>query len=387
MSVADWVIVAFTALLALRGWSRGFIVSALALVGFAIGAVVGTHIGPLVLNQGSRSPYSPLFSLGGALIIGGLLGTLSEGVGGRARRLLFIPPLRIIDGLAGAGLTACLALGTCWIVGAILVQINDSSGLRHDIQESSILRWLDEVLPPSGPILHALRGIDPLPSVTGPSADVAAPNPAITGAARVRAAQKSVVKITGTACGLGIEGSGWVLSSHLIVTNAHVVAGETDTQVLVNNNTTIGAKAVVFDPRNDIAVLEVGPNLDVPALTLDPDPTVGTSAAILGYPEDGGFRARPARLGDTTATATENAYGVGPVTRDVAALRGLVQPGNSGGPMVDARGQVVATIFAEITNAPANHPGGFAVPDRVVRTELAKAEKAAGPVSTQGCAD
>jgi S1-C subfamily serine protease len=387
MSLADWVIVAFTVLLALRGWMRGFIVSALALVGFGVGAIIGTHVGPLVLHQGSRSPYAPLFSLGGALLLGGLLGTIAETIGVRARRLLFVPGLKLVDGTAGALLTACLALGTVWIVGAVLVQVDGSRSLRHDVAQSAILRALNEVLPPSGPILNTLSRIDPLPSVSGPEANVAAPDPAIIRSARVLAAGASVVKITGSACGLGIEGSGWVAGPDLVVTNAHVVAGEHDVEIQVNADTTLSARAVVFDAHNDVAVLTV-PGLNEPVLSLAGDPAVGTSAAILGYPEDGSFDRQPARLGDTRLTSTQNAYGDGPVQRQVTALRGIVRPGNSGGPMVDAAGEVVATVFAEVTNAPVNHPGGFAVPNSVVRTELAKARAAHGvTVSTQSCAD
>ncbi len=386
MSLADWVIVAFTILLALRGFSRGFIVAALALVGFGIGALIGTHVGPLVLNRGSRSPYAPLFSLGGALLVGGLLGTLAEGFGVRARRLLFIPGLKLVDGLAGAVLTACLALATVWIVGAVLEQVDGSQSLRHDVAQSSILRALNEILPPSGPILNTLSRIDPLPSVTGPEANVAAPDAAIIDSPGVRRVAASVVKITGTACGLGIEGSGWVAGPDLVVTNAHVVAGEHDTEVMVNSQKPVPAEVLVFDPTNDVAVLMVA-GLDEPALSLAAAPSVGTSAAILGYPEDGPFTQEPGRLGDTRLTSTENAYGYGPVQREVAALRGRVRPGNSGGPMVDAAGQVVATVFAEVTNAPENHPGGFAVPNSVVAAELAKARGAVGTVSTQSCAD
>jgi S1-C subfamily serine protease len=390
MSLADWVIVAFTVLLALRGFTRGFIVSALALVGFAIGAVLGTRVGPLVLNQGSHSPYAPLISLGFALLLGGLLGTISEGIGLRARRLLFIPGLKFVDGLAGAGLTACLALATVWIIGAVLVQVGGSPGLRRIVTRSTILRELNEILPPSGPILNTLSHIDPLPSVTGPEADVAAPNPQIVNAPGVARAQESVVKITGTACGLGIEGSGWVAGSGLVVTNAHVVAGEHSTEVQVNGDTPVPAEVIVFDPHNDVAVLRVDGQvngLTEPTLTLAPDPAVGTSAAILGFPEDGYFTSRPGRLGDTRLTRTQNAYGVGPTERQVTALRGVVQPGNSGGPMVDGAGQVVATVFAEVTNAPAGHAGGFAVPNSVVRSELARAGRGKAPVSTRSCAD
>ena len=388
MSVADWVIVAFTILLALRGFTRGFVVSALALVGFGVGALLGTHVGPLVLHRGSHSPYAPLFSLGGALLIGGLLGTLAEGVGVRARRLLFIPGLKLVDGMAGALLTACLALATVWIVGAVLVQVDSSASLRHDVAESSILRELNEILPPSGPILDTLSHVDPLPSVTGPQADVAAPSASILRSAGVVRAGASVVKITGTACGLGIEGSGWVAGPDLVVTNAHVVAGEHDIEVSVpsDSGSPRSAHAVRFDPHNDVAVLSV-PGLAAPSLRLAGSPPIGISAAILGYPEDGPFRREPGRLGDTRLTSTQDAYGVGPTEREVTALRGRVRPGNSGGPMIDAAGQVVATVFAEVTNAPKDRPGGFAVPNSVVAGELAKARRAMTTVSTRSCAD
>lgn len=386
MSLADWVIVAFTVLLALRGFTRGFIVSALALIGFGIGATVGTRVGPLVLNQGSHSPYAPLISLGFALLFGGLLGTIAEGIGLRARRLLFIPGLKLIDGMAGAGLTACLALAVVWIIGAVLVQVGGSPTLRHAAARSAILRKLNEILPPSGPILNTLSHIDPQPSVTGPEANVAAPDPRIVDAAGIVRARSSVVKITGAACGLGIEGSGWVARPGLVVTNAHVVAGEHSTEVQVDGATPIPATVIVFDPHNDVAVLRVR-GLAVPALTLAARPAVGTPAAILGYPEDGAFISRPGRLGETRLTSTQDAYGHGPVRRQVTALRGVVRPGNSGGPMIDAAGQVIATVFAEVTNASAGHAGGFAVPNSVVRGELARAATATREVSTHTCAD
>ena len=142
---------------------------------------------------------------------------------------------------------------------------------------------------------------------------------------------------------------------------------------------------MLFDPHNDIAILSV-PGLHAPALTLARGPLSGESAAILGYPLNRGFNRQPGRLGATQVTATQNAYGNSTV-REISSLRGLVRPGNSGGPMIDTAGQVIGTVFAQITNAPKGEPGGFAVPDAVVRTELAKARIAHRAVSTQGCAD
>jgi S1-C subfamily serine protease len=387
MTLIDWVIVAFTVLLAFQGYSRGFIVGALSLVGFGIGALVGTRIGPLLLPHGSHSRYAPLFGLAGALLAGGVLASGFEGVGRSARRVLRIPGFRLVDGLLGSALTACLALGIAWLVGAIVLQASGSVKLRKDIQRSSILAELNAVLPPSGPILNALARFDPLPSVAGPPADVAPPVRGVLATAGVRAAAVSVVRVLGSACGLGIEGSGWVIGHDLVVTNAHVVAGESNTVVEPRGTgASLPAAPVVFDAQNDIAVLRV-PGLSAPALTLAADPRSGTAAGILGYPLDGPYNAQPGRLGQTQLTSTENAYGRGPVTRLISSLRGLVRPGNSGGPIVDATGHVLATVFAAITNAPRGHAGGFAVPDSVVRTELARALRHRGTVGSGQCAE
>jgi S1-C subfamily serine protease len=381
----DWVIVGFTALLAFYGYLQGFIVGALSLAGFAAGAFVGTRLAPLLLSQGDRSPYAPLFGLLGALLAGGVFASGLEGVGARARSTLRIPGLRTVDGLLGAGLTACVGLGIAWIVGAVAVDASGSRPLRSDIQASSILRALDGLLPPSGPILNVLARFDPLPSVHGPAADVPAPSPGILARPAVRRARRSVVRVFGTACGLGVEGSGWVAAPGLVVTNAHVVAGENDTAVQIGGvGPGLSAHAVVFDPRNDVAILSV-PGLSVPALSMAAAPAPGSSAAILGYPLDGPFDAEPGRLGQTETVATQNAYGQGHVLRSITALRGRVRPGNSGGPMVDSHGHVVATVFAALTGT--SRAGGFAVPDGVVRRELAKAGPQAAPVGAGACAN
>lgn len=381
----DWLILGFTALLALYGYVQGFIVGALSLAGFALGAFLGTRLGPLLLPGGSRSEYAPLFGLLGALLAGAVLASGFEGVGARARMFLRLPGLRAVDGILGALLTASVALGIAWIVGAVVLQSAGSDLLRRDIQRSAILQGLNGLLPPSGPILHALARFDPLPSVRGPEANVPAPPGSIVSAPEVQGAGASVVKVLGTACGLGIEGSGWTVGSNLIVTNAHVVAGETDTTVQVGGNPPgLRAAVIDFDPRDDIAILRV-PGLHLRVLKLATNPRAGTPAAILGYPLDGGFVAEPGRIGQTETVSTEDAYGNGPVLRSITALRGRVRPGNSGGPMVDAAGDVVATVFAAITGASSGQ-GGFAVPNALVRKQLAAAASRTGPVSTGPCA-
>jgi S1-C subfamily serine protease len=383
VSSVDWIIVVFTALLAMYGYSRGFLVGVLSLVGFGVGAFLGTRLGPLLLPSGAHSPYAPIFGLLGALLAGGVLATGLEGMALHARAALRIPGLRTVDGLLGGLLTGCVALGVAWIVGAIALQSSGSFVLRRDIQRSAILRELNALLPPSGPILNALARFDPLPSVHGPAAQVAPPPRGILATRGVIAARRSVVRVVGSACGLGIEGSGWVAAGDLVVTNAHVVAGESDTVVQVDGLPPgLQARVVVFDPHDDIAVLRV-PGLGQPALRLASSSSSGTGAAVLGYPLDGPFVAEPARIGQTETVSTEDAYGNGPVIRTITTLRGFVRPGNSGGPIVDAHARVLATVFAAIVGT-AQH-GGFAVPDSIVARELARARRMAGTVGTGPC--
>jgi S1-C subfamily serine protease len=290
--------------------------------------------------------------------------------------------LGVVDGLLGAGLSACVALGIAWILGTVALQVPGADPIRMDIQRSTILQHLDELLPPSGVLLHALARFDPLPSISGPEAGVAPPLPAVAEDPAVRRAAPSVVRVLGTACGLGIEGSGWVIAPGEVVTNAHVVAGEHDTVVQAGGSPPdLPAEVVVFDPRNDIAVLRVS-GLGAQALTLATDPPAGRSAAILGYPRDGPFDVEPGRIGKTQSVVTQDAYGNGPVSRLLTPVRGLVRPGNSGGPMVDAAGRVVTTVFAATTDG--GPSGGFGVANSTVLHDVGQA---GSQVSTQGCSE
>src|SRR6187200_794768 len=124
-------------------------------------------------------------------------------------------------------------------------------------------------MPPSGPLLNALARFDPFPRINGPEVKVAPPRQGITADPDVNAAQASVVKILGTACGLGVEGSGWVAGPGLVVTNAHVVAGETDTTVTPPGRSSLDATAVRYDPTDDLALLRVS-GLDKTPLSFAP---------------------------------------------------------------------------------------------------------------------
>jgi S1-C subfamily serine protease len=369
----DWLIIAFALAMGFWGYQQGLIVGALSLVGFAVGAFLGSRVGPELLPDGAESPYAPAVALAGALLIGGIIAMSLETVAVRARRRVLGPAGRrrtvaIAESGAGALLLVALALGLTWLFGAVALNTPGAKDLRQAVQRSEILQALNATFPPSGDLVNFLNRIDPRVAIDGPDPAVGPPDAAIAQDPEVVASEDSIVRITGTACGLGVEGSGWLAGVGLVVTNAHVVAGQEDTAVNASDDLTPHDATVVhFDPGNDLALLRVD-GLDGDILNLAPEVESGTPGAVLGFPENGPFLITPARAGETTTVVTEDAYGNGPVTRRLTAMRGEIQSGNSGGPLLDGAGRVLATVFAATTSG---RPGGYGVPNEVVQEAVA----------------
>jgi S1-C subfamily serine protease len=384
VTAVDWLILAFALAMGFWGYQQGLIVGLLSLGGFAIGAFLGSRLGPALLPEGSHSPYAPATALAGALLIGGIVAVSLEGIAiAMRRRLLGAAGRRrgiaIAEASGGAILLVALALGLAWLFGAVALNAPGAKGLRTAVQRSAILRALNDAFPPSSSLINALHRIDPRVTVQGPSPNVGAPDSKIAHDPEVQAAGDSVVRVLGTACGLGVEGSGWIAAPGLVVTNAHVVAGESDTTVTPpGSSTSLDATPVHYDPENDLALLRVN-GLDGASLSFASEVQSGTPGAVLGYPENGPFTIAPARVGATGPVVTQDSYGRGPVTRELTALRGEVRSGNSGGPLVDADGKVMGTVFAATTQG---KPGGYAVPNDVVAGALSDST---GTVSTGAC--
>jgi uncharacterized membrane protein required for colicin V production len=372
----DLIVIGFVALTAFIGWRKGLIASALSVAGIVLGAWLGSRIAPELLEGGSSSPYTPLAALAGAAVGAILLETLGTLAGTALRAKLREPRLHTFDAAGGLVLGAVAGLAVVWVLGAVALLLPGQTDLRRGAQGSALLRRLNEVIPPTN-LLNALARIDPFPVITGPAAPVGPPDPRLGRTPAVLRAVPSVVRVLGTACGVGVEGTGWVGRPELVVTAAHVVAGQDDTVVELQSGGRVPAQAVAFDRRNDVAVLRVT-DLGLRPLPLV-QPRPGAAVAVLGFPENGPFTVTPARIGRTSAVLAEDAYGTGPVTRVITSLRGRVRHGDSGAPAVDARGAVEATIFA----ARLGRVGGYGVPSSVVRGAL---DSAADPVSTGACA-
>lgn len=383
MSPIDIGIVVFALAMAAIGWERGLVGSALPLLGFVAGVAIGARVAPSLLEGGSESPYAPAIAAAAGILLG-LFGAIAlEGAGrGLRARLATGRATRTLDGAGGAVLLAALALAAAWVFGAVALNVpsNDTRGVREAVQRSSILAALNDAFPPSGPLLNTLRRIDPSRSVRGPTADVKAPSRRIVNSAELTAASQSVVRVRGSACGLGIEGSGWIAAPRLVVTNAHVVAGQEDTVVTTGAGDELGVKVVHYEPRNDLAVLRLSGPAGKP-LELDSKPAPGTAGAAVGYPGGGPLELSPVRLGGTGRVESQDSYGRGPVKRLMTPFRGTVRSGNSGGPVIDGNGEVLATVFASSMSG--GPPSGLGVPNRIVARALDGPLK---PASTGPCA-
>jgi S1-C subfamily serine protease len=373
----DWIALALIVFAGLIGLRKGLIASLLAIAGIVAGAVIGARVAPAVLHGGSHSPYAPLVGLGGAVLGAFLFEAIGSMVGSFFRSGLRFPPLRALDTAGGLVLGAAAGLALVWVVGAAALLLPGHGSWRKSVQRSEVLRRLNDIVPPDR-LLNALARVDPFPSIAGPAIPAEAPDARGADNHGVRAAAASVVRVLGTACGLGISGSGWVEGPGVVVTAAHVVAGERTTYVVPSGSEErLRATVFAFDSKNDVAVLHAPGLAARPLAMVDPKP--GETVGIIGYSLNGPLDIEAGRVGRTSTVLTDDAYGNGPVRRTITSIAGEIRHGNSGGPAIDAEGHVQLTIFA----ARVGDGGGYGIPAEIVRKVLASAGQ---PVSTGDCA-
>ena len=374
MSVTDLLLVAWIAIFALQGAYRGLLAQALSLIGFGIGALAGSWLAPQFLAD--NSPWVAFASLVGAVVGASLLGAASVSIAESPRRFLaFRPGLRLLDSVGGAGLGGALGLALAWLL-AVVALHQPGLGFRNDVRNSTILPKLMRAVPPDR-VLQALNRFDPFPELALGGGRLPPPDASVLQSTGAKTAAGSVVKLHGTACGLGTQGSGWVVRKALVATNAHVIAGEHQTTILAPNGQTLDAQPVYVDSQNDVALLRV-PSLALDPLAVDRDGKFPRKVVILGYPRDGPLTGTAATAGSPRTVIAPDAYDRRVGARMIVPLRGRVQPGESGGPVVDSRGRVIAMVFAGAKRG----PNGFAIPVELV---LRGAAKPLRPVSSGPC--
>jgi S1-C subfamily serine protease len=311
-------------------------------------------------------------------VVGAVLFQLGANLLGQAiRAALARGPLRAADAAGGVMLGAAIGLAVAWLAAVAAIQV-DRSGARESVQGSAILSSLVDAVPPSK-VLQALARFDPLPVVGArPDLGLPPPDPSVTRTATTARAGASVVKVLGFACGIGVQGSGWVVRRGVVATNAHVVAGQESPRVAAPNGRVVEATPVYFDAKTDVALLSAR-GLDVPALPIAGEPPSGDRVVLLGYPNDGPLTGTAVTAGRPRKVLAPDIHSKRLRLRTVVPLRGRVEHGESGGPVVDGQGEVVAMVFA----ASRQGQGGFGVPVEAVEAGL---DTALDPVSTGPCA-
>jgi S1-C subfamily serine protease len=382
MTAIDLLIALFVFLVVLRGARTGLLAGVFSLVGVVLGASLGSRVAPYLLPEGERALFGAGITLVSILAFAALGEGAARAAGGALRNRLSSPASEALDGLGGATLGLVLSLVLVWAIGVFTLQSPPLAGVHPAVEESRVLRLLNERMP-SELLTRAVAELNPLPQIRGPEADVAAPDGRLARDPEVLAAGPRTVLVSSIACGYGVEGSGWVAAPNLVVTNAHVVAGETVTRVQPGGTGPHRrAEVVLFDDKNDVAILRVrGLGLSPMPLAR---PRIGEAAAVLGFPENGPLDIRPARTGSTRPVISGDAYNRGPVERTVTSFRVYVRPGNSGGPVVNGDGEVVATVFASRADS---NDSGFGIPSQLVKRKLTAAAWRTEPVSTGGCAN
>jgi S1-C subfamily serine protease len=336
----------------LGGWRLGFLARATSWIGLAAGLVLAARLlASIVSRFDSTDPTTRLLVAAGVLVGGAFLGqALGLLVGAQFHRVIPIGPLRVVDRSLGA---VAGGMGVLVAVWAMLPSMAEVTGWpARQARNSAIANAIDSFAPDPPDTLQALRrlvGEEQWPRVFASlePAHPAGPPPVASGLhpdveARVSA---STVKVSGIACRRDQEGSGFVAATDTVVTNAHVVAGEGDTSVLLSDGRRLGATVVQFDSRRDLAVLRV------PGLHRTPLPVSkagrGDTAAVFGHPEgQDQLRVAPARIDEEIVAVGRDLYDQADTQRHVFVLAASLRPGDSGAALVSTTGSVVGVAFA-----------------------------------------
>jgi S1-C subfamily serine protease len=385
----DLLIIGLMLIAAVQGLRLGALVQILAFAGFWLGFLLGTVVWVPALKFVHPANERLGITVAAVLLTAGALGIVGRVAGSYSNVTLRRHHLGNVDSALGVGVAVVAVLLSSWLVASVISSPNSRyTWLSSAVARSDILHSVDRILPTVPPVFTDLQNYlneqgfpQVFSTLTQPSPGaVATPTDAAT-RALANPAISSTVKILGAACGDEQEGSGFVVGHGLVATNAHVVAGESDTQVVVDGASYRGT-VVLFDPAFDLAILRTSAPLG-PVLTLDPnDVARGTQAAILGYPEDGPLTVVGAGISAQITALGRDIYNQGAVTRIVYSLSANVRPGNSGGPLMVAGGEVVGVVFSRSTVYP-NVGYALASPGVLARIQAARSRQT--PVSTQKC--
>lgn len=357
MNLIDWVMIGAIVVFALVGWRQGFVTGALSFLGFLGGGLLAVLWLPNVIERFVEQPIGRVLLVAVGVVVSAVIGqTALSMIGRRLRDSITWRPVRFVDNSAGAVLNVLALALVAWVIASVVVYLPRNE-ITRQVDESSVLSTMDQVLPDAARSafgsLQDLVGTTAVPRVFAeltpiPGTEVDPPVPTAAQEA-VDVIRNSTVRLSGVAdaCGALVSGSGFAVEPDLIVTNAHVVAGVDDLVVRVRpRQVSTRADVVYFDPEKDVALVRAR-GLGARPVRLARQPMVeGESAVIAGFPRGERFTALPVRVRTQVLARGESIYGERGVERDVYVLRGLVEQGNSGGPLTDEFGEVHGMVFA-----------------------------------------
>ncbi|HLU99502.1 MAG TPA: MarP family serine protease [Thermobifida alba] len=389
----DAILVVLVVVFALSGYRQGFIVGILSFAGFIGGGVLAALGAPPVIQAFVPNPtQQALIAIAMVFLFAALGQFLTSYLGALIRNRVTWDSARVVDALGGALVSVLSVLLVSWLIGSAVA--NSAIPLvANQVQNSRVLQTVDRLMPDAAQTWFSTfrRIVDQsaFPQVfsglgSSEPAEVAEPDPAVLNTEELQRASESVVKVLGNApsCQRRVEGTGFVYAHERVMTNAHVVAGvEEELRVVARDGTQYSATVVLYDPQQDLAVLSV-PGLDLEPLEFEMRAEKGDDAVVAGFPRDSGFTVVPARIRAEQTARGPDFYHSQQVSREIYQVRAMIQPGNSGGPLLSPRGTVYGVVFAAATN---DEETGYVLTAEEVAANAEAGIHATEPVSTQEC--
>jgi S1-C subfamily serine protease len=398
VNALDFLLILAAVWFAVVGYRQGFVVGVMSVIGFIGGGLAAIYLLPPIWDKAtdSATPGSAAVMTAVAIVIvcASVGQAFTTHLGNKLRTRITWSPARALDASGGALVNVMAMLVVAWLIGSALATTTLPT-IGREVRSSKVLLGVSRVVPSEANTwfndFSNTLAQNGLPQVFGtfgsePITSVPPPDPALARSAVVTSARRSIVKVVGTApsCGKVLEGSGFVFDKDKVMTNAHVVGGVSEPTVQVGGKGRLhDARVVLYDWKRDIAVLDV-PGLDVPPLHFITGSAHSRDDAIVaGFPENGAFDVRAARIRNEIEANGPDIYHRGTVHRDVYSLYATVRQGNSGGPLLTRDGQVAGVVFAKSLD---DANTGYALTAAEVAPDAMAGSGADQRVDSQGCA-
>lgn len=398
MNVLDLLLLLAAVWFAVVGYRQGFVVGVMSVIGFLGGGLAAVYLLPMIWGKvtDDSSPGSVAVVVAVVLVIvcASVGQAFTTHLGNKLRTRITWSPARAVDAGGGALVNVAAMLLVAWLIGSALATTALPT-IGREVRSSKVLLGVSRVIPQQADNWFtdfsstlAQNGLPQVFSPFGnePITSVPAPDPRLASSPVVNDRRRSIVKVVGTApsCGKVLEGTGFVFAKDRVMTNAHVVGGVSEPTVQIGGEGRLyDARVVLYDWQRDIAVLQV-PSLNAPSLTFTTDDVHSRDDAIVaGFPENGGFDVRAARVRGRIQANGPDIYHRGTVHRDVYSLFTKVRQGNSGGPLLTSDGRVAGVIFAKSLD---DADTGYALTADEIREDITAGRAANRQVDSQGCA-